>query len=151
MNNSIKVIICLLSVSLFYLSFNSCIAASIVPLKIYLKDKDIDDPENQVFLLQRCSAIFTFISAVLLEKDVINSKKYIDIGNKLLFKSTELLVIDFNYKFENAEKLSALRRSEFFEIYVEDGKKNWVGNNSYFKGSYIAEDMLVCSNLIKDQ
>ena len=77
-------------------------------------DKDIDEPENQVFLLQRCSAIYTFVSAVLLEKDVTNSKKFIDIANNLLFKSTELLVIDFNYKFENAEKISAARRKEYF-------------------------------------
>ena len=114
-------------------------------------DKDIDEPENQVFLLQRCSAIYTFVSAVLLEKDVTNSKIFIDIANNLLFKSTELLVIDFNHKFENAEKISAARRKEYFEIYVEDGKKNWAGNNSYFKGSYISEDMLVCSKLIEDQ
>ena len=71
-------------------------------------DKDIDEPENQVFLLQRCSAIYTFVSAVLLEKDVTNSKIFIDIANNLLFKSTELLVIDFNHKFENAEKISGI-------------------------------------------
>ena len=151
MKISTNVIIWLLCVSLFFLSFNCCIAASIVPLKEYLMDKDIDEPENQVFLLQRCSAIYTFVSAVLLEKDVTNSKIFIDIANNLLFKSTELLVIDFNYKFENAEKVSAARRKEYFEIYVEDGKKNWAGNNSYFKGSYISEDMLVCSKLIEDQ
>ena len=146
-----KVIVILLFCSLFILSFNFCIAASNIPLKKYLSEKNIEEPEVQIFFLQRCSAIYTFASAVLLEKDVTNSKKFIDIASNLLFKSTELLVINFNYKFDNAEKKSAEQRKEFFEIYVDDGKKNWAGNNSYFKGSYISEDMLVCSKLIEDQ
>ena len=146
-----KVIIILLFCSLFILSFNFCVAASDIPLKKYLSGKNIEEPEAQIFLLQRCSAIYTFASAVLLEKDVTNSKKFIDIASNLLFKSTELLVINFNYKFENAEKKSVELRKEFFEIYVEDGKKNWAENHSYFKGSYISEDMLVCSKLLKDQ
>ena len=146
-----KVIIILLFCSLFILSFNFCVAASNIPLTKYLSDKNIEEPEIQIFLLQRCSAIYTFASAVLLEKDVTNSKIFIDIASNLLFKSTELLVINFNYKFENAEKKSDERRKEFFEIYVEDGKKNWAENNSYFKGSYISEDILVCSKLVEDQ
>ena len=30
-------------------------------------------------------------------------------------------------------------------------KKNWEKNKSHFKGSFISEDMLICSNLVEGE
>ena len=41
-------------------------ADSNIPLKEYLENKDIEEGSTQIFLLNRCSAIYTYASAILL-------------------------------------------------------------------------------------
>ena len=122
-----------------------------ISLKEYLKKRNIDDPATQIYLLNRCSAVYTYASAVILKKDPGNSKKFIDIANSLLFKSVELRIINAEEKLEDARKKSEIQRENLFKNYTEDGKKNWNKNKSYLKGSYISEDVSICEKLVKDK
>ena len=79
------------------------------------------------------------------------TKNFIEISNSLLFKSIELMVIDEEKKLEEAQKKAEEKRKEFFNKYIIDGKKNWKKNKSHFRGSYISEDMSICSKLIEDK
>jgi len=125
-------------------------ADSNVPLKEYLQNKDIEEGSTQIFLLNRCSAIYAYASAILLNTDPVNSKNFIEIANNLLFKSVELMVIDEKEKLEEAQKKVEKKRKKLFDIYIVDGKKNWEKNKSHFKGSYISDDMSICSKLVED-
>jgi len=125
-------------------------ADSNTPLKEYLKNKDIEEGSTQIFLLNRCSAIYAYASAILLNTDPVNSKNFIEIANNLLFKSVELMVIDKKEKLEEAQKKAEKKRKKLFDIYIVDGKKNWEKNKSHFKGSYISDDMSICSKLVED-
>ena len=120
-------------------------------LKEYLKKKDIEEGSNQIYLLNRCSAIYTYASAIILKTDVLTSKGFIEKANNLLFKSVELMIIDEQQTLEDAQKNAEDKRKKLFENYVADGKKNWDKNKSHFKGSYIAEDMSICSKLADDK
>ena len=102
--------------------------------KEYLKNKDIEEGSTQIFLLNRCSAIYAYASAILLNTDPVNSKNFIEIANNLLFKSVELMVIDEKEKLEEAQKKAEKKRKKLFDIYIGDGKKNWEKNKSHFKG-----------------
>ena len=62
----------------------------------------------------------------------------------------ELKVIEEEKKLEDAQKEAEKKRKELFSNYIADGKKNWEKNKSHFKGSYIAEDMAICSKLTED-
>ena len=101
--------------------------------------------------MNRCSAIYAYSSAVILKTDLVNSKKFIEIANNLLFKSVELKIIDNKETLENAQKITTKEREELFNNYVKDGKKNWNKNKSYFEGSYISEDMSICATLVNDK
>ena len=68
----------------------------------------------------------------------------------LLFKAVELKVIEEEKKLEEAQEEAEKNRKELFGNYIADGKKNWDKNKSHFKGSYIAEDMAICSKLTED-
>ena len=58
---------------------------------------------------------------------------------------------EFALDSEEAIRLLAEKnRKELFSNYIADGKKNWEKNKSHFKGSYIAEDMAICSKLTED-
>ena len=137
---------------LYLISFsNFAKAESNESLKEYLEKKDIEEGSTQIYLLNRCSAIYTYASAIILKTDVLTSKGFIEKANNLLFKSVELMIIDEQQTLEDAQKNAGDKRKKLFENYVADGKKNWDKNKSHFKGSYIAEDMSICSKLADDK
>ena len=136
----------------FILSFTNFVKADLnIPLKKYLDGKDIEKGSTQIYLLKRCSSVYAYASGVILKSDAVTSKNFIEISNNLLFKSVELMVIDENRMLEQAQIEAEKNRKEFFNNYIADGKKNWEKNKSHFKGSYISEDMAICSKLVEDQ
>ena len=136
----------------FILSFTNFVKADLnISLKEYLDGKDIEKGSTQIYLLKRCSSVYAYASGVILKSDAVTSKNFIEISNNLLFKSVELMVIDENKKLEQAQTEAEKNRKELFNNYIADGKKNWEKNKSPFKGSYISEDMVICSKLVEDQ
>ena len=122
-----------------------------ISLKEYLNGKDLEKGSTQIYLLKRCSAVYAYASGIILKSDAISSKNFIDISNNLLFKAVELMIIDKNQKLEQAQQDAEKNRKELFNNYIIDGKKNWEKNASHFKGSYISEDMMICTKLTEDK
>ena len=141
----------LTTILFFVSSFTLASTNSNTSLKDYLDKKDLENATTQIYLLNRCSAIFAYASGIILKTDAVSSKNFIEISNSLLFKSVELMVIDEEKKLEEAQKKAEENRKELFNNYITDGKKNWEKNKSHFKGSYISEDMAVCSKLTEDK
>ena len=119
-------------------------------LKNYLDGKDLEKGSTQIYLLKRCSSVYAYASGIVLKSDAVSSKNFIEISNNLLFKSVELMVIEENKKLEEAQEEAENNRKELFNNYIADGKKIWEKNKSHFKGSYISDDMVICSKLIKE-
>ena len=115
-----------------------------------MEGKDLDKSPTQIYLLKRCSAVYAYASGIVLKSDAVSSKNFIEISNNLLFKSVELMVIEENKKLEKAQTEAETNTKKLFSNYIADGKKNWEKNKSHFKGSYISEDMAICSNLIEE-
>ena len=132
-------------------TFTLASANSNTSLKDYLDKKDIENATTQIYLLNRCSAIYAYASGVILKSDAISSKNFIETSNSLLFKSVELMVIDEEKKLEEAQKKAEENRKQIFNNYITEGKKNWEKNKSHFKGSYISDDMAICSKLTDDK
>ena len=121
-----------------------------ISLKKYLDENDLDKGLNQIYLLKRCSAVYAYASGIVLKLDAVSSKNFIEISNNLLFKAVELKVIEEEKRLEEAQEEAEKNRKDLFSDYIADGKKNWDKNKSHFKGSYIAEDMAICSKLTED-
>ena len=131
---------------------NNLLKAEIdLSLQSYLDKNDIEKGETQIYLLNRCSAVYAYASGIILKTDLVSSKSFIEISNNLLFKSVELMVIEKKEKLEDAQKKTEEIRKELFNNYIVDGKKNWEKNKSHFKGSYIAGDMTICSKLTEEK
>ena len=142
-------LILVMTIVLFFINFVK--ANSNVSLKSYLDENDLENPSTQIYLLKRCSAVYAYASGIILKSDAISSKNFIDISNNLLFKAVELMIIDKNQKLEQAQQDAEKNRKELFNNYIIDGKKNWEKNTSHFKGSYISEDMVICTKLTEDK
>ena len=121
-----------------------------ISLKKYLDENDLDKGLTQIYLLKRCSAVYAYASGIVLKLDAVSSKNFIEISNNLLFKAVELKVIEEEKKLEEAQEEAEKNRKDLFSNYIADGKKNWEKNKSHFKGSYISDDMAICSKLIKE-
>ena len=135
--------------STFFLA-NSAKTEMNTSLKEYLNGKDLEKGLTQIYLLKRCSAVYAYASGIVLKSDAVSSKNFIEISNNLLFKAVELKVIEEEKKLEQAQDEAEKNRKELFSNYIADGKKNWEKNKSHFKGSYISDDMAICSRLIKE-
>ena len=146
-----KKTIFLTTILFFVSSFTLASTNSNTSLKDYLDKKDLENATTQIYLLNRCSAIYAYASGIILKTDALSSKNFIEISNSLLFKSIELMVIDEEKKLEEAQKKAEENRKELFNNYITDGKKNWEKNKSHFKGSYISDDMAICSKLTEDK
>ena len=143
-----------LTAILFFVSsftFTLASANSNASLKDYLDKKNLENATTQIYLLNRCSAIYAYASGIILKTDAVSSKNFIEISNSLLFKSVELMIIDEEKKLEEAQKKAEENRKQIFNNYITEGKKNWEKNKSYFKGSYSADDMAICSKLTEDK
>ena len=136
-------------ISMIFLT-NSAKAELNISLKEYLNGKELEKGLTQIYLLKRCSAVYAYASGIILKSDAVSSKNFIEISNNLLFKAVELKVIEEEKKFEEAQDEAEKNRKKLFSNYIADGKKNWEKNKSHFKGSYIAEDMVICSKLTED-
>ena len=121
-----------------------------ISLKKYLDENDLDKSLTQIYLLKRCSAVYAYASGIVLKLDAVSSKNFIEISNNLLFKAVELKVIEEEKKLEEAQEEAEKNRKDLFNNYIADGKKNWEKNKSHFKGSYISDDMAICSKLTED-
>ena len=144
-----KIFVLIFSASILFF-INNVKANFDFTLKDYLDKKDLDDGSTQIYLLKRCSAVYAYASGVILKSDAVTSKSFIEISNNLLFKAVELKVIDEKKKLEDAQEEAEKSRKELFNNYITDGKKNWEKNKSHFKGSYISDDMAICSKLTED-
>ena len=144
-----KIFVLIFSASILFF-INNVKANFDFTLKDYLDKKDLEDGSTQIYLLKRCSAVYAYASGVILKSDAVTSKSFIEISNNLLFKAVELKVIDEKKKLEDAQEEAEKSRKELFNIYIIDGKKNWEKNKSHFKGSYISDDMAICSKLTED-
>ena len=144
----IKLISLVISILIFV---NYSYADQNTSLKKYLDGKNLEKGSTQIYLLNRCSAVYAYASGIVLKSDAVSSKNFIEISNNLLFKSVELMVIDENKKLEEAQEEAEKNRKELFSNYIADGKKNWEKNKSHFKGSYIASDMTICSKLTEEK
>ena len=135
--------------STFFLA-NSAKTEMNTSLKEYLNGKDLEKGLTQIYLLKRCSAVYAYASGIVLKSDAVSSKNFIEISNNLLFKAVELKVIEEEKKLEEAQEEAEKNRKDLFNNYIADGKKNWEKNKSHFKGSYISDDMAICSKLTED-
>ena len=138
-------------ITIFILTLSNFAKADLnISLKNYLDGKDLEKGSTQIYLLERCSSVYAYASGIVLKSDAVSSKNFIEISNNLLLKSVELMVIEENKKLEEAQEEAENDRKELFSNYIADGKKNWEKNKSHFKGSYISDDMAICSELIKE-
>ena len=114
---------------------------NMIPLKTYLKNnKNFKDSSRNIYLLKRCTSLHYFLS---------NNDVRIRYEKDYYFFSVRLYkILNFkNSDFTNLNKKVDDEMIKFSKIYLNDGRKNLSRTGSYFKKSYILEDLKICSKI----
>ncbi len=121
---------------------------NMIPLKAYLKNnKNYKDKNRAVYLLKRCTSLHYFLSNNKFTKKDNNVRiryeKDYNFFSAKLYKTLNIKNSDFT-KFNKKIDDEILK---FSNIYIKDGKTNFVKTGSNFKKSYILDDLKICSKI----
>ena len=58
-----------------------------VSLKKYLDGVDLENGSTQIYLLERCSAVYAYASGIVLKSDAVSSKNFIEISSFIVTRS----------------------------------------------------------------
>ena len=121
---------------------------NMIPLKTYLKNnKNFKDSSRTIYLLKRCTSLHYFLSNNEFTKKDNNVR--IRYEKDYYFFSVRLYkILNFkNSDFTNLNKKVDDEMIKFSKIYSNDGRKNLSKTGSYFKKSYILDDLKICSKI----
>ena len=93
-------------VSIYLSSFTFAYPQSMTSLEEYISENDPAKPASVVYLANRCSALYTYISGLLGEKDKTTGDIYMHSAGKLSFVASELMITEFGNTQEEAIKSS---------------------------------------------
>ncbi len=121
---------------------------NMIPLKTYLKNnKNFKDLSRTIYLLKRCTSLHYFLSNNEFTKKDNNVRiRYEKDYNFFSIRLYKILNID-NTDFTKLNKKVDDEMIKFSKIYSNDGRKNLSKTGSYFKKSYILDDLKICSKI----
>ena len=121
---------------------------NMIPLKTYLKNnKNFKDLSRTIYLLKRCTSLHYFLSNNEFTKKDNNIRiRYEKDYNFFSIRLYKILNID-NTDFTKLNKKVDDEMIKFSKIYSNDGRKNFSKTGSYFKESYILDDLKICSKI----
>ena len=121
---------------------------NMIPLKTYLKNNtNFKDLGRTIYLLKRCTSLHYFLSNNEFTKKDNNVRiRYEKDYNFFSVKLYKILNIE-NSNFTKLNKKVDDEIIKFSKIYSNDGRKNLSKTGSYFKKSYILEDLKICSKI----
>lgn len=132
---------------------NASFSQSMLPLKNYMSQNknNLKDPAVLLYLTERCSALNLYISLILNTRsgnnDVAENAK--NISKTFSLMAFNILVKEFNKTNLQAEKMVQESLDEKTKFYLNDGKNHQTRTGSYIEGSYMQDDMSLCSGIYK--
>lgn len=131
-------------VFIYLSSFTFAYPQSITSLEEYISENDPAKPASVVYLANRCSALYTYISGLLGEKDKTTGDIYMHSAGKFSFVASELMITEFGNTQEEAIKSSMGTILKMLDFYKEDAANNYAKTGEYLLGSYIEQDTNLC-------
>ena len=147
-----------LKIFLFIIFFsilpNFSYSQSMLPLENYLNEQKnhLDDPTVLLYLSERCSALFFYMSIISDTRPGPETKKLSNqaknISEKLLLTAYNILKEKFNKSSKDAMDMVKTGLTKKAGDYTIDGKDLHSKTGSYFSG-YIKKDIDICKVIFK--
>jgi hypothetical protein len=131
-------------VIIYLSSFTFAYPQSMISLDKYISENDASKPSSLVYLTNRCSALYTYISGLIVEKNKNLSDNYMNSAGKLSFVASELMRTEFGNTEEESIKSSMTTVLKMLDFYKEDSANNYAKTGEYILGSYMEQDANYC-------
>ena len=123
-----------------YTSPNKAFAYNMISLNEFFKKHSPTDKVAQVYAFERCSALFSYFSSLVNDKDKM---QYVIMAVELNQKATDLHSIAYKKNIKDSEKKVLENVDQIFKFYEKDGNTIFIKSGTKF-GDYIALDMDFC-------
>jgi hypothetical protein len=138
-----KILKFLLIFFFIYTSSNKAFAYNMISLEEFFKKHSPTDKVAQVYAFERCSALFSYYSSLVSEKDKI---LYVIMAVELNQKAVDLHSKAYKKKNKDSEKKVLENVDEIFKFYEKDGNTIFIKSGTKF-GDYISLDIDFCLTL----
>ena len=126
-------------------------SANLKPLVQYVEEnKDsMGDPTVSSYLLTRCGAFYTFVSAITYEKNRELADTLQKNSIKLLSTNAQLMMTQFDRTADEAFKSTDDVHKRMSEFYKEDGQEFFAKTGEYISGTPLQGDLNICKELVQ--
>ena len=131
------------------LYFNCAIAKNMEPLDNYSLEEFFTNEEAGHTVLERCVSLYSAVTELIRIKYPDLASEFYEIANTLYPYGIISLSKTSNISYEEAEKFFFTNVNNLTNLYIDEMKKNGEKNGSYFKESFIGDDLRFCHEVTK--
>ena len=131
------------------MSLSSAKSQSMISINEYISKNETAKPASVAYLTNRCAALYTYISGLIVEKNKKLSDEYLLRAGKMSFEATEVLRAEYGNTLEEATKSSLDTIFKMIEFYKEDAANNYAKTGEYILGGYMEKDTQLCKVIYK--
>ena len=128
---------------------NSLIAKTIQPLSHYTFEELLNNEEKNHYVIEGCVSLYSAITELIKTEYPELASTFYEIANTIYPYGIISLKDTKNLSYEDAEKSFFENVSKLSEQYIDEMNINGKKNGSYFKGSFIGDDLLFCNEITK--
>jgi len=128
---------------------NSLIAKTIQPLSNYTFEELLSNEEKNHYVIEGCVSLYSAITELIKTEYPDLASTFYEIANTIYPYGIISLKNTKNISYEDAEKFFFENVNKLSEQYIDEMNINGKKNGSYFKGSFIGDDLLFCNEITK--
>ena len=129
--------------------FNPLVAQTIKPLNTYSMDQLLMDDNSNHLVLKGCIALFSAITELTRTKYPKLASEFYESANIVYPYGIISLSKINNISYEKAEKIFFENVNSLTDQYIVQMNKNGKQTGSYFKGSFLADDLSFCHEITR--
>ena len=138
-----KILIIILFIS------NSVVAQTIKPLTSYSFEQLLNDENANHFVLEGCVSLYSAIIELTKKKYPDLANEFFEIANTIYPYGIISLSKKNSISYEEAEKIFFANVSNLTNEYIDEMNRNGKNNGSFFKGSFLGDDLRFCHEVTK--
>ena len=138
-----------LLVVIFFIIPNFLVAQSIKPFTDYSMEELFTDEKAQHQVLEGCISLYSAVTELTRKKYPELASEFYEIANTLYPYGIISLSKTKKISYEEAEKIFFTNVDNLTNGYIDEMNRNGEKNKSYFKGSFIGDDLSFCHEVTK--
>ena len=134
---------------IFFIFTNPLFAQTIQPLTNYSFEDLVENENANHFVLEGCISLYSAITELTKKRYPEMANEFFEIANTLYPYGIISLSKTKKISYEEAEKFFFTNVNTLTNEYIDEMSRNGDKNGSYFKGSFIGDDLFFCHEVTK--